>query len=106
MQTLFDMADLTGRKKGLPQELGYEDMKDYIHREMAVEFDAMMARDRWVDVSLKRQVEEVMAGLEHDGEQAIAKEALHANREIKTAGFKKDSKSGLGMGQEMPVILL
>jgi len=51
-------------------------------------------------------VEEVMAGLEHDGEQAIAKEALHANREIKTAGFKKDSKSGLGMGQEMPVILL
>jgi hypothetical protein len=39
-----DMADITG-KKGSLKGHGYKDMMAYIHREMAVEFDAIMAWD-------------------------------------------------------------
>jgi hypothetical protein len=39
------MAYITGRKKGFQKEHGYKDMRDYIHCEMAVEFDAMKAWD-------------------------------------------------------------
>ncbi len=100
-----NMADIPGRKKGVPKEHGYEDMKAYIRREMAAEFDAMTARDRWLDMSFKRQTERTSAGLEdegrsaHAGGRAAVKEALQIN-----------GKAGHGMGQEvikdMPVILL
>lgn len=107
-----NMAYITGRKKGFQKEHGYEDMRDYIRREMAVEFDTTKARDRWLELLPKGQVERMRAGLEHGGkaEEATAKEALHANQETKTAGLKKGGKYGRGMGQqaikEIPVILL
>ena len=104
----FHMAYITGGMKELPKESEYGVMRDYIRRQMAAEFDAMMAQERWLNVPLKR-----IAGLEPEGrgkEQAAAKEPLHANREPKTAGFKQDGKSGRGIGQqtikEMPVILI
>ena len=100
-----NMADIPSKKEGIATELGDEDMRDYIRRQMAAEFDAMTARDRWLDMSFKRQTERTSTGLEHGGKsaqvgvQAAAKEALQINR-----------KSGRGVGQEvmkdMRVILL
>lgn len=40
-----DMAYITGGKKGLPKESGYKDMRDYIRRERAAEFDAMIRKE-------------------------------------------------------------
>ena len=77
------MADIPGRKKGVPKEL--EDMRDYIRREMAAEFNAIAARDRWLDTTFKRQTERTSAGLEQEGKSAQAggraavKEALQIN---------------------------
>ena len=71
MQTfcIVDMADIPGRKTGVPKELRYEDMRDYNRREMAAEFDVW---DRWLDTSFKRQTERTTAALEHDGISAQA----------------------------------
>jgi hypothetical protein len=88
------------RKKGLTKELGHEDMKDYIRREMAAAF---VARERWPELSSIRQGE---VGLEHGDktrEQATANEALHDNREMKT---DEHGESGRGIIKEMSVILL
>jgi hypothetical protein len=100
-----NMVDIPARKKGVATELGDEDMGDYIRRQMAAEFDAMTARDRWLHTTFKRQTERTSTGLEHGGRsaeaggQAAAKEALQINR-----------KSGREVGQEvikdMRVILL
>ena len=100
-----NMADIPARKKGVATELGDKDMRDYIRRQMATEFDAMTAQERWLDTSFKRQTERTSTGLEHGGKsaqaggQAAAKEAWQIN-----------DKSGRGAGQEvirdMRVILL
>ena len=104
MQTFrkVDMADIPGRKTGVPKELGYEDMMDYIRREMAAEFDA---RDRWFDTPFKRQTERSSAALEHDGISAQTGERAAVEGALQTSG-----ESGRRMGQEaiedMQVILL
>ena len=78
---------MIGRKKGLPKELAYEDMKDYIRCEMAAEFDA---RERWPEVLSKRQAERMEVRDENKTrEQATASGALRDNREPKTAGFNQ-----------------
>jgi hypothetical protein len=99
------MADITGRKKGVPKELAYEDMRDYIRCEMAAEFDAMTARDRLLDTSFKRQTERTSAALEHDGKsaqtggQAAVKDSLQING-------KSGRRTGQEMIEDMQVILL
>jgi len=42
-QTFYEISvpDIAERKRGLPNQRVYEDMRDYIRREMAAEFDAM-----------------------------------------------------------------
>lgn len=97
MQTfrIVDMADIPERKTGVPKELGYEDMRDYIRREMAAEFDAW---DRWLDMSFKRQMERVTAALEHDRILAQAGE--------RAAMKGKSRRMGQDVIEDMQVILL
>jgi hypothetical protein len=92
------MAGVLGRKKGVPKEFGYEDMRDYIRREMASEFDAMRVWDS------KRQTERT-SGLQHEGKSAEA-----AGWETVKGALQINGKSGRGMGQEVikdvPVVLV
>ena len=80
-QTFYEISvpDITGRKKGLPNELVYEDMRDYIRREMAAGFDAMKAASQ-------------IAALERQGA-------------LKTNG-KAGRAMGQEVVKKMPVIIL
>ena len=98
MQTfcIVDMADIPGRKTGVPKELGYEDMRDYNRREMAAEFDVW---DRWLDTSFKRQTERTTAAaLEHDGI------SVQVGRWAAMKG--KSRRMGQDVIEDMQVILL
>jgi len=92
----FRRVNIPGRKRGVPKELGYEDMRDYIHCEMAAEFDAMTTWDKWLDTSFKRQTERMSAALEHEGRSVQAGEPAT----VKEA-WQFNGKSGRRMGQEV-----